>query len=116
LGEVEQICDRVAIIDQGRLIREGSVSELLDTYHETVCIEVADRQAALVALGDRWQSTPGAGDRKIQVVTTRAQVPILIQQLVAQQVAIYSVTRERQSLEDLFLTLVGKASDKTDDA
>lgn len=115
LGEVEQICDRVAIIDQGRLLRQGKVTELLDTHNETVCIEVENRQAALTALGDRWQLAPDAGDKTIRVVTTRAQVPILIQQLAAQQVAVYSVTRERQSLEDLFLALVGKASGKTDD-
>jgi ABC-type multidrug transport system ATPase subunit len=111
LGEVEQVCDRVAIIDQGRLIREGTVAELLDTHTETVCIEVEDRQAALVALGGRWQIAPGVGDRKIHVVTLRAQIPILIQHLTAQQIQIYSVTQERQSLEDLFLTLVGKADD-----
>jgi hypothetical protein len=35
----------------------------------------------------------------------------LIQHLTAQQIPIYGVTRERQSLEDLFLALVGKADD-----
>jgi ABC-2 type transport system ATP-binding protein len=111
LGEVEQICDRVAIIDRGRLIREGTVAELLDTHTETVCIEVEDRQAALTALSGRWQIAPGAGDRKIHVVTIHSQIPILIQHLTAQQIPIYGVTRERQSLEDLFLALVGKADD-----
>ncbi len=36
LAEVRQICDRVAIINQGRLVREGAIADLLNTHGEFV--------------------------------------------------------------------------------
>jgi len=35
LGEVESVCDRVAILTEGELKAEGKVSELVHTYHQT---------------------------------------------------------------------------------
>jgi ABC-2 type transport system ATP-binding protein len=40
MEEVEAVCQRVAIIDRGRLLRQGSLDELLDRQRMAVCIKV----------------------------------------------------------------------------
>jgi ABC-2 type transport system ATP-binding protein len=118
LGEVEQICDRVAIIDNGRLIREGTIPELLEGRGGSVRIEVDSVESALAALGGTWRvntltpnpSGRGAGE-EIEIVASRSDIPTLLEDLIKQGVAVYAVTPQRHSLEDLFLTLVGKADE-----
>jgi ABC-2 type transport system ATP-binding protein len=60
LGQVEQVCDRVAIMDKGRLVLEGAVAEVLERRdRHTVTIEslspaaLAAAEAALAAHGAR---------------------------------------------------------------
>jgi ABC-2 type transport system ATP-binding protein len=50
LGEVETICDRVAIVNQGKVTVEGRVSELLERYHTNL------EQIFLQIIG--YQQTP----------------------------------------------------------
>jgi ABC-2 type transport system ATP-binding protein len=52
LGEVQQMCDRVAIIARGRLIAEGSVSEVLALGHQAkLLVRVPDAGIATQVLG-----------------------------------------------------------------
>ncbi len=106
LGEVEQICDRVAIIDKGRLVREGPIADLLAEREHSMCIEVDDPQQAISALAEKWRAVPIAGTSSIQVFVSRTETPGVIQRLTGQQIAIYTVTPPHRSLEDLFLSLV----------
>ncbi|MBC7872213.1 MAG: ABC transporter ATP-binding protein, partial [Chitinophagaceae bacterium] len=54
LSEVEQMCDRVAIINKGTILREGQVDALLEDTPR-VRIEVAPLEEAVAALGSQWQ-------------------------------------------------------------
>jgi ABC-2 type transport system ATP-binding protein len=103
LGEVEQICDRVAIIDRGRLIREGSIAELLSGRGPAVYIEVDDVSRALTILAT---ATPVLGNNAIEVSVSRDEIPAIVAQLVSNQIAVFAVESQRQSLETLFLELV----------
>lgn len=49
LAEVQQICDRVAIINRGELVREGAVADLTNAHGEFV-VRVADPAAAVALL------------------------------------------------------------------
>src|SRR5262249_46747781 len=115
LGEVEQTCDRVAIINKGRLIREGTISELLAGYNgkkaepERVRIEVDSVPKALAALDGSWQvqkiqEIPG--ECAVEVSANREQIPEIVGRLVANQVAIFGVKQYNVTLEAVFLSLV----------
>lgn len=107
LGEVEQICDRVAIIGQGRLVREGSVAELLSGQHTATRIEVDDVSKALTLLE---QAKPVAGKNAIEIKVSRDEIPAIVARLVSNQIAIYAVEQQHLSLEAFFLELVNKAN------
>jgi ABC-2 type transport system ATP-binding protein len=123
LGEVEQICDRVAIIDQGHLLREGTIPDLLEGRGGSVRIEVDNVESALAALDKNWRGktlTPspshsGRGENaEIEVTASREDIPDILSRLIRQGVGVYSVMPHRHSLEDLFLMLVGKTDEASE--
>jgi ABC-2 type transport system ATP-binding protein len=107
LNEVEQVCDRVAIINQGQLVREGKITDLL-AGHERVKIEVNDAAHALKTLTSpgSWQTESVAEENSITVTVKHDQIPSVIAALVNGGTAIYAVNSQRDTLESLFLSLV----------
>ena len=103
LGEVEQVCDRVAIIDKGRLIREGRVSELL-AEGSVLRLEVSSAAAAAALLPDYQPNVED--DSHLVVTVAREQTSAVLGQLLAANIAIYQVTAARRRLEDVFLHAV----------
>jgi ABC-2 type transport system ATP-binding protein len=79
LGQVEQVCDRVAIMDKGRLVLEGAVEEVLERRDRHV-LTVADLTPAALAAAETALTAHGA--------------------------RLGSVTHPRRSLEELFRELV----------
>ncbi|WP_420642642.1 ABC transporter ATP-binding protein [Candidatus Leptofilum sp.] len=104
LSEVEQVCDQVGIIHNGRLVRTGVVAELLSTQ-AIIRLEVAPLERALGLLLPKWPTT--ANGRWLEVQATRDEVPEIVQQLVAAEVQLFQVIVQQQSLEDLFLAATG---------
>lgn len=100
LHEVEQICDRVAIIQQGQLIREGAVSELL-AQQSSLKLEVSPQEKALSILNEKY--TVKTNGKYLDIVAHREQIPEIINQLSAGDIAIYQVIPEKSTLEDYFL-------------
>lgn len=112
LNEVEHICDRIAILDRGRIVCEGAVADLLAGRGETVRIEVGSVSAALTALsvpsalGDSWLVQECKEPNCIEVHVSRTQIPEVVARLTAQQVEIFEIVRTCGSLEELFLSVV----------
>lgn len=102
LSEVEQVCDRVAIIHRGELKREGGVAELLDGSSR-VRIEAAPLDRAQVILGEGWKLTPF--EDHLLVEAKRADVPAIVRRLNETGIDVYHVAAERSSLEDYFLSV-----------
>ena len=88
LSEVERVCDRVAIIDHGRLVAAGTPEEL------------GGAQAVEVETATGVRRFPAAG---------REDVPELVARLVAEGESIYGVRVVRSSLEDAYLAVVAPA-------
>jgi ABC-2 type transport system ATP-binding protein len=106
LSEVEQVCDRVAIVDRGRVVAEGPLTEVLGEQETRVRVEGLGPAglAALAAFGD------ARIDGQDIVITGLApeRVPDLVETLVGMGVRVHSVTSGRESLERRFLELVSR--------
>ncbi len=104
LSEVEQVCDRVAIINQGQIVREGRVAELLAAKHKLhIEAEPADRVTAV--LNEHWPTT--CEDGSVIVVAAREDTPHIVRKLVENDIAIFQIRSQRQSLEAFFLEVTG---------
>jgi ABC-2 type transport system ATP-binding protein len=103
LTEVERVCDRVAIVDRGRVVSELDMAEL--TRDQGVRVRVTgspDAKDAAVRFGPvrvdgEWLVVEGIAD---------ADVPSLVAELVARGGRIHAVVPTHQSLEERFMELL----------
>ena len=105
LAEVELMCDRVAIIHHGRILREGSVSELISSRREME-LRVDDAARAMAMIGERGLGAHAEGDR-VWVAIEEADAPPLIAALAATGVAVFHAQRRVETLEQMFLDATG---------
>jgi ABC-2 type transport system ATP-binding protein len=106
LMEVELVCDRVAILSKGRLIREGSVDELTPRTGK-VHFELREPRDDIAAL----LAGVGTGlvplNSSFELAVTEAELDTAIDRLRAARVGIREITQRRLTLEESFLHLVG---------
>ncbi|TCZ78905.1 ABC transporter ATP-binding protein [Paenibacillus albiflavus] len=107
LSEMELMCDRVAIIQNGKLIDVRSLVEAKSTAAlKRVIVEVDSVEAALQALTPIAEKTsPAITSEGIELQAEREQIPEITALLVHAGVKIYSVRSMNKSLEDQFLEM-----------
>ena len=117
LEEADRLADRVAVIDSGKLVAEGSADELKrQVGAEQVELVLADR--SLVAKASLLLDTPSVvgseGDRlRLPTDGTAAHLRHLLNHLEQHDVAVESVSVHRPSLDDVFLALTGEPARTT---
>lgn len=109
IPDVEMICDRVAIVVKGKLLAEGRVDELVNPGHaqsvEVVCEGIkAGAVAAIAAVATRVLQR---GDHSLVVLPGPEQVDPVLSAIKAQGGKLVSVTPQKGSLEELFMTQTG---------
>jgi ABC-2 type transport system ATP-binding protein len=102
LSEVEQVCTRVGIIREGRLVRTGGVAELKDIKHYEITITFANSvpAEAFKALDGVAQVETLADGHTLRVAIQGAADAVI---KAAAQYPVVSLTSHEPSLEDIFL-------------
>jgi lipooligosaccharide transport system ATP-binding protein len=111
MDEAEQLCDRLVIMDGGRIVAEGSPRELIQRHstREVVELRFLDADEHDGAL----ERVDGAGDRvesltdRIIIYTGDGDATVAV--LSDRGVSIESAFVRRSTLEDVFLTLTGRS-------
>jgi ABC-2 type transport system ATP-binding protein len=112
LSEVEMVCNRVAIVDRGRVVRSGRLTDLIGGVVElrvTVdridpeLLELVSAHGTLIRVQD---CTVVLGVDDLEVA------PRLADALVLGRYRVYGLVPSHQSLEDLFVSLVDPAADR----
>lgn len=102
LNEVQQVCDRIGIIDRGVLIREDTVDGILAT-EERFRIVATPIEAARAALADNWPC--GMEGDALNVHAGNADAPEIVRRLVAAKVDVFSMAPYQRTLEEAFLAI-----------
>ena len=107
LSEVERLCDRVAILKEGALLREGGVSDLT---RPRAAWRIEVRPAAAEPLQAACRRVPGAGvvEGGVEVSGDAGALNALIDALRGQGVEILAVVPRRDSLEDVFVKVLNE--------
>ncbi len=109
LDEVERICDRVAIVDRGRVVSQGTIAELAGGGERGLAIATSDDEEALAILScHRAVATIDVDGEGIRVgllpdVDADAAGDDIGRRLVEGGIAIRRFERTRPSLEERFL-------------
>jgi len=106
LSEVEQVCDRVAIVDRGKVVAEGTLDELLGG--DTVRIRVVDLERVATNGLSRFGQIDRDGDWLVIRGIDSERVPELVAEIVRLGGRVYAVEPRHESLEDRFLRLLGQ--------
>jgi ABC-2 type transport system ATP-binding protein len=110
LSEVELITDRVAILNKGKLIREGTVSELTERKEEyRLTIDVLDNAFQMPAEYNGVGINPLNGNTYIIKAADLSQLNRFVDFLRQNNVLISGIVKERNTLEDLFISLIQEA-------
>jgi ABC-2 type transport system ATP-binding protein len=114
LTEVERVCDRVAVVDRGRVVAQGTVDALTRAV-AAVRLRLGNVSPAALALLSR-DGTASRVDGDCYVVegVGAGDVPRLIAALVAAGADVYAVEPSRVTLEERFLQLLA-ADEPADD-
>lgn len=114
MDEAERLCDRLAIVDHGQIIAEGSPADLIDRLggHHMVEFEVSGNGHA----GDEtWKALPGVEavrhDDGLYCLTVREPhrtIPALLDAVDRQGSRLMHLTTRQASLEDVFVNLTGR--------
>ena len=112
MEEAEHLCDRLAILDHGQLITQGSPNELTSSVGEHILeLQVSDPEAALPiiqALPDVHSVTSQQDRLRLDVSNGPRLLPVLIAKLGEQHITINGIDLREPSLNDVFLKLTGK--------
>ncbi len=103
LSEIELMCDRIAIIQNGKLIDVEEVSTSKMSYYY---IEVAPLEAVEQLFIDEGRQVERFKEGLI-VNAEKEEIPMLIQKLTAEDIQLFAVQPHRRTLEDQFLEMTG---------
>ena len=104
LSEVEQVCDRVAVVDHGRVIASGTMDELLGGT--AVRVRVSGLTQADKNRLSRYGRIDDEGDQITFANLDAERVPELVATIVSMGGRVYEVAPRHQTLEDRFLQLL----------
>ena len=116
LGEVELICDRVAILQQGKLVREGTIKELTE-QKGLVEMALAPGQAFPLDAVARLGFAVKAGEKAEQVVVALTEgqtIDPVVKMLAEKGLNLRHLVEQKQSLEAAFLATVEGAEPGVD--
>ena len=110
IEEAELLCDNVSIIDEGKILKQGSPKSLTEDLGQSgitvqLTQESIDRKLPALDLDYSIE------DSRIHfsVKNPELVIPKIIQELTTKNIAIHSIKTETSSLEDVFLSLTGKS-------
>jgi ABC-2 type transport system ATP-binding protein len=110
LAEVEQMCDRVAIIHRGRTLAMGPVRELLAKRGAERLVfraQPAARAAGILGAFSRDGTARADDEESVSSEVPRESVPDALAALAAAGVRVFGVERQSSTLEELFLEVTG---------
>jgi ABC-2 type transport system ATP-binding protein len=113
LHEVQQVCDRVVIIDHGKVIAQGLVQELL-RQEEAIAVEVAEAEmdrGEAVLRGLPWVRAVRREGRCLHIGAPAERSRDVAEALAAAGIYPSELVRVESTLEDLFLALTGGGDD-----
>jgi ABC-2 type transport system ATP-binding protein len=108
LSEVEMICDRVAILNKGDLIKEGNVDDLTkaDNVFIIETVEPVDMQLKRKILS--VDQNAGIGETEIHTETSIEQVNSIVDLLRSSGIKMKSLQQKTSTLEELFINVINK--------
>ena len=114
MDEAERLCDRVAVVDHGKVIALGSPRDLIASLGGEHVVDITLMNGA-ANVAEVLRGTPGvtairqeAERYALSVTEPHVALPAVLERLRQHQIELASLTTRHASLEDVFVTLTGR--------
>ncbi|WP_186578960.1 ABC transporter ATP-binding protein [Aquibacillus kalidii] len=107
LSEMEMMCDRIAIIQNGRLVDVQNVKDFLDTDQLAFVVETGPLDNSVTWLKEDWGVE--ILENGFSVLARKEEIPALLKRLIDSGVDLYGAKQVSKSLEDRFLEITDMA-------
>jgi len=104
LNEVELLCTRIAVLNQGKKVFEGTLADAKQTK-QWVRLKVGDFAKATVSLQSEKLITD-TRNGSLVALADGVKIDALIRRLVAQDISVFEVAQEEETLESFYLNLM----------
>jgi len=115
MDEAERLCDRLAVVDHGQIIAEGSPADLIDRLGGHHVVEFSVSGGSDGASLEAWRALPSvesvredAGLIALNVKQPHLTIPALLDAIHRQSRTLQHLTTRQASLEDVFVNLTGR--------
>jgi ABC-2 type transport system ATP-binding protein len=115
MDEAERLCDRLAIVDHGQIIAEGSPADLIDRLGGHHVVEFSVSRTSDGAVQAAWRGLPSVesvreddGLIALNVKQPHLTIPALLEVIDKQGRTLQHLTTRQASLEDVFVNLTGR--------
>jgi ABC-2 type transport system ATP-binding protein len=119
MDEAERLCDRVGVVDHGKMIALGTPKELIDSLGGNQIVEITiatDTEEPVASLAEALRSAPGVQHTRAQVgrvvltvTELHVALPSILTELRARDLDLTNLSTHHATLEDVFVTLTGRA-------
>ncbi|MDW0109833.1 ABC transporter ATP-binding protein [Sporosarcina aquimarina] len=103
LSEIELMCDRIAVIQNGKLVNLRDMREAQETHYYVEALPIDKTSELLTTLGFQAESVNDG----FVIQAEKTQVPELVQDLAAAGIELFAIQPHRKTLEDQFLEMTG---------
>ncbi|MBY7142328.1 ABC transporter ATP-binding protein [Virgibacillus sp. NKC19-3] len=110
LSEIELMCDRIGIIQNGELVATEYVNDATDSDQRLsqVTLEVTPVEKAMDVLQSEHEIDTERTNHSLSFQLEKAKIPMIIQTLVKHKISVYQVGVSKATLEDKFFDLIGE--------
>lgn len=109
LSEMEMMCDRIGIIQNGKMIDVQNVREIMKEEKQSYQIHAKPLQKAFDLLKASFiEADINLTSQNIQLDGSKADIPKVIKKLIENEIDIYEISPVNKSLEDKFLEITGE--------
>ena len=102
LSEMELMCDRVAVLDNGKIVKTEEITQKDEEPTETIELRVKDTQKAMDVLKAKFEIEAKLQKNSLEITLATEQVPSIVKELANADVGIKAVIPKEHSLEDIF--------------
>jgi len=108
LSEIELVCNKVAILNKGELIKEGTIDEITASGNQYIFSTSDLTDAAINTLLNRHSATVHGKNEFIVSTESPEVLNSIIDELRKDNINILSFYKEKNSLENMFINLIGQ--------
>ena len=102
LSEMELMCDKVAVLDNGKIVKTEEISQKDDEATESIELRVKDTKKTIEVLKEKFGIQAKEQNNSLEITLVTEQVPSVVKELANSEVGIKAVIPKEHSLEEIF--------------